>query len=193
MGQGKHLLPKIQVMPPTVDREGVKRARPLRAARPSGDGDSGASLVEFALVLPVFMMVLLGMFTGGLAYSRKLSIAQAAREGARYGATLPVSGSIDTWLTNVSDLVMASGDGELAPTRPGQTICVAYVTSAGVARSRQQVGTAVAFTDAPCLTGDGRNETRVQVLAGRTSTLQALVFSRELVLRSHAVARHEAP
>lgn len=157
--------------------------------------DSGAALVEFALVLPVFMMLLLGMFTGGLAFSRKTSVSQAAREGARYGATLPITASLpaDAWLTKVADLTTASADGELGATQPGQHLCVAYVPGAGPPRRRDQVGTAVSFSNATCVADDGRSgETRVQVVTGRTSKLEALLFSRDLDLAAQAVARFEA-
>lgn len=191
MQLGKHLLRKIQVMLGTVDRHGVTRDDPLRAHPRRRPDEAGASLVEFALVLPLFMMLILGMFTGGLAYSRKLSIAQAAREGARYGATLPAPGT-DAWLTQVAGLVIDSSDGELEPLRPGQAVCVAYVTPTS-ARRREQVGTAFSFSNAPCLPADGRTEARVQVVGSRTSELEAVVFSRTLTLSSHAVARHESP
>src|SRR4051794_13996066 len=104
MGQGKHLLRKIQVAPSPADLRPVRRLGPLRAARDGGRDEVGAALVEFVLVLPVFMLLLLGMLTGGLAYSRKLSVAQAAREGARYGATLPITGTLptDAWLAKVA-------------------------------------------------------------------------------------------
>ncbi len=144
-------------------------------------------------MLPIFMMLLLGMFTGGLAYSRKLSVAQAAREGARYGATLPIPADVDVWLGQVAALVIASGDGELTADRPGQRVCISYVTGSGVVRSRRQTGAGVVFTASPCIAGDGRSEARVQVVAGRTSTFEALVFSRDLDLVSEAVARHELP
>ena len=51
-------------------------------------GDRGATLVEFALILPLLMMLILGMFSGGIAYNRKNSMTNAVREGARYGATI---------------------------------------------------------------------------------------------------------
>lgn len=168
----------------------------MRRGRP-GDGETGASLVEFALVLPLFFMLLLGMFTGGLAYSRKLSVAQAAREGARFGATLPISGSVPltTWLSRVSDLTIASSDGELAAGKPGRSVCVAYVTAGGSATRLRTVGTATPVVESqPCIADDGRSgEARVQVLAQRTSQLEVLVYSDELVLESHAVARFENP
>lgn len=146
-------------------------------------------------MLPVFTMLLLGMLTGGLAYNRKLSIAQATREGARYGATLPITApvTVDTWLERVAAVTIASSDSELSSDRPGQRVCVAHVTSSGTARRRDQIGTAVSFTDAPCIANDGRTgETRVQVVGSRISKLEALVFSRDLDLTSQAVARFEA-
>jgi hypothetical protein len=199
MGRGKHLLRKIQVPADGADEEPVKRVDPLRAlrgCRARRDDEFGASLVEFALVLPVFLMLILGMMTGGLAYSRKLSVAQAAREGARFGATLPITATLptDAWLTRVADLTEASSDGELAPTKPGQFTCVAYVPATGSPRKREESGGAFSFSNGACIAVDGRaGESRVQVVAQRRSTFEALLFSRSLVLDSHAVARFEAP
>ena len=48
--------------------------------------DRGASLVEFALVLPLLSMFLFGIVQFGLAYDMKQSINSAAREGARMAA-----------------------------------------------------------------------------------------------------------
>jgi len=47
----------------------------------------GQSLVEFALVVPVFMLLLLGMLEFGFAFTHDQTIAYATREGARAGAT----------------------------------------------------------------------------------------------------------
>jgi len=48
--------------------------------------EGGASLVEFALVLPLLTLFLFGIIQFGLAYDKKQSINAAAREGARTGA-----------------------------------------------------------------------------------------------------------
>ena len=170
----------------------MRRLGPLRA-RPD---ESGASLVEFALVLPVFVLLLLGMMTGGLAYSRKLSVASATREGARFGATLPITASlpVNDWLQRVAELTISSSDGELTSDKPGQRVCVAYVPASGAPTRREIVGGAVSVSSGSCIADDGRaGETRVQVVAQRTSTLEALVYSRDLTLQSHAVARYEVP
>lgn len=140
------------------------------------------------------MMLVLGMFTGGMAYNRRLAITSAIREGGRYGATLPTSSyaNIDLWLTDVASVVEASGEGELSPSVSTRTICVAFVSS-GVVRQRTVVGTAVSFTSAPCFV-DGRpaNESRVQVTGSRISRFEALVWSNDLTLRSRSITRYEA-
>lgn len=46
-------------------------------------GERGAAAVEFALVCPILLMLLIGMVEFGRGYSAKISIASAAREGVR--------------------------------------------------------------------------------------------------------------
>jgi hypothetical protein len=68
------------------------------------------------------------------------------------------------------------------------------VPASGTARRREETGGSASFTNGTCIADDGRaGETRVQVVASRVSTLEALVFSRTLTLESHAVARFEVP
>ncbi len=47
--------------------------------------ESGASAVEFALLLPVLMMILFGIIEFGLALHRQAILTNASREGARAG------------------------------------------------------------------------------------------------------------
>ncbi len=47
---------------------------------------NGSSSIEFALILPVLTLLLLGIFQFGLAYNNFLAITHAAREGARMAA-----------------------------------------------------------------------------------------------------------
>jgi Flp pilus assembly protein TadG len=60
----------------------------------------GAVAVEFGLVLPVLIVLLVGTVTAGLAYSRSIGLANAVREGARLGATSPISSPGD-WAKDV--------------------------------------------------------------------------------------------
>ena len=48
----------------------------------------GQSLVEFAVVFPVFILLLAGMVDFGLGLYANVTIINAAREGARLGVTL---------------------------------------------------------------------------------------------------------
>ena len=48
--------------------------------------DSGQSLVEFAMVLPLFLVLLFGLVDFGRAFYSWMIVTNAAREGARAGA-----------------------------------------------------------------------------------------------------------
>lgn len=52
-------------------------------------GDRGQSTVEFALVLPLVALLLLGLLQAGLFLRDHLVVAAAAREGAREAAVTP--------------------------------------------------------------------------------------------------------
>lgn len=45
--------------------------------------ERGAAAVEFALVLPILLLLLLGIFEFGRIYNAQLTLTQASREGAR--------------------------------------------------------------------------------------------------------------
>jgi Flp pilus assembly protein TadG len=52
-------------------------------ARLSARGDRGSELVEFALVLPILLVIVGGVFDFGLLFQRYQVVTNAAREGAR--------------------------------------------------------------------------------------------------------------
>jgi Flp pilus assembly protein TadG len=64
--------------------------RPRRDARRS---TRGQALVEFTLILPVFLIILMGMLEYGSAYDHRNAMAYAVREGARVGASLGKGGT----------------------------------------------------------------------------------------------------
>ena len=57
------------------------------------DRQRGQALVEFALVLPIFVLLLFGLFDVGRLVYVDNAVAQAAREGARYGSVQNRSGT----------------------------------------------------------------------------------------------------
>ena len=63
-------------------RQGAASSR--RRGRLSGAaGERGQALVEFAMVLPVLMLIVLGIIKGGLLYNNYLQLTDAVRSGAR--------------------------------------------------------------------------------------------------------------
>lgn len=126
----------------------------------------GSTLVEFAFIFPIFMMVVLGMFSGGQSYNRKISMTNAVAEASRYGATLApgplvaappaacfvvpaVSAGcgVDEWLSMVAAAVAQNGDGDLDATIDGREICVAYVHPlADATRPHAEVSHMAVFT-----------------------------------------------
>jgi Flp pilus assembly protein TadG len=63
--------------------EAATRSRRRAGRRRSFGGQRGQALVEFALVLPVLMLVLVGIIKGGMLYNNYLSLTDAVRSGAR--------------------------------------------------------------------------------------------------------------
>jgi hypothetical protein len=55
----------------------------------------GQALVEFTIIIPVFLLLLSGMIEFGAAFSDRLTLGNATREGARVGSSL-VTGSTTT-------------------------------------------------------------------------------------------------
>jgi Flp pilus assembly protein TadG len=51
--------------------------------RPPAADDSGAAAVEFALLVPLLMLILLGIIDFGRAFNIQQTLTQAAREGVR--------------------------------------------------------------------------------------------------------------
>lgn len=47
------------------------------------DGERGAAAVEFGLLLPILLLIVLGIAEFGRAYNVQVSLSAAAREGAR--------------------------------------------------------------------------------------------------------------
>src|SRR5687768_14343436 len=51
--------------------------------RPSLRSDDGAAAVEFALILPLLILLVFGIVEFGRAYNAKVTLTHAVREGAR--------------------------------------------------------------------------------------------------------------
>ncbi len=107
-----------------------------------GRKSRGQAVIEFALVLPILLLVLLGITEFGRAFWTLNVLTQAAREGARVAA---LGGNLEAVETRVEEVLnasridAASGGITLAgpnPLDPDQTVTVS-VTSNFEVLSRQ--------------------------------------------------------
>jgi Flp pilus assembly protein TadG len=114
-------------------------------------------MVEFVLILPLFLLIVFGGITAALSYEHKAEIVTAVRDGARYGATVPLA-QCDTvancrnknWAQLVQAVTQQRGDGTLATSQ----ICVALVSGTGTVYTRSggvyATGTNSTFPTAGC-------------------------------------------
>jgi Flp pilus assembly protein TadG len=85
--------------------------------------------VEFGLLLPVLMFVLLGIIDYGQVFFTQLSITNAAREGARAGVVRPAEDAQSTAITAATSYLAAAGlSGNVAATTPTDATPTVTVT-----------------------------------------------------------------
>ena len=102
--------------------------RPGRTTR----DQRGTAAIEFALIAPIVLMLLFGMISGGMTYSDHLSITNAVREGARFGAAVDYTNP--SWATSVRTRVQQAYFNAGDTLTDGQ-VCVSVVSNAGVTLS----------------------------------------------------------
>lgn len=167
------------------------------SARFSSRDESGAALVEMALVLVLLVMLLVGTISAAVAFGRHNSIQNAAREASRYGATLP--GTVDlAWLQSVVGVAKAAASGDLAAAVPGQYICVAigngYLGGNSFQSATEVAGVPSSLLSDDCFAApDGlpEGEMRVQVVTERDTTIQVVLFNADVTISADAAARYE--
>lgn len=72
----------------------VMLSRPSAAARRAAH--NGQALVEFALVIPVFLVIVFSVIQFGMIMGGQEGVASAVREATRYASTVPVSNTSDS-------------------------------------------------------------------------------------------------
>ena len=72
-----------------------------RRLRLVGVGESGAALLEFALVLPILLILLLGLIDFGLYFYNDLQLTHVARDAARY-ASVNQAGAANNAIDNAT-------------------------------------------------------------------------------------------
>lgn len=143
--------------------------------------ESGAVFLEFALVLPLLMSLVLGIYTGGQAYTNKIGLVEAVREGARYGASLEMGEDVNaltTWKTLVRNRVVDASGGDVALA----DVCVEFVFPTG--------GTACGLAD-PAGAANEATVHLVKVSATKPAKMEFFFFTKQTTLTGKLVARYE--
>jgi Flp pilus assembly protein TadG len=119
----------------------VSRALP---ARRKARHDGGQSLVEFAMIVPVFLMLLLGLTEFGFVFTHHLTLEYATREGARMGAALASGNGSTVPCADVDGYVIAAVQRVL--TSPGSQVPASRVNQIRIYKSDasgNQIGSSV--------------------------------------------------
>jgi len=77
--------------------------------------DGGASLVEFAVVLPFLLLLMLGIIEFGILFGHFNEVRHGAREGARYAAVSRPDHNGDTTIGDNTDVIAATCDSVNLP------------------------------------------------------------------------------
>ncbi len=86
------------------------KARLVRRMR----GDDGVALVEAAIYMPVFLLVIFGILEFGLAFKSYLTVSNGARDGSRMASVMADRGDADFHiLQDVSRATAAVEDSEI--------------------------------------------------------------------------------
>lgn len=83
--------------------------------------DRGAAAVEFALVLPVLVLIVFGIAQFGLAFAQVLSLNSGARQGARLGVVegATCSGVVSETKKAAETVGIVASDADLTVPPPG--------------------------------------------------------------------------
>jgi Flp pilus assembly protein TadG len=99
----------------------------------------GQATVEFALILPVFLVILAGSVEFGRAFWSYGLLLQAAQEGARQGAVLG-SATNDTTITTTTQQTAAKGGLVISTSNVVISATCSYTSSTSIAAANRTRG-----------------------------------------------------
>ena len=122
---------------PAIGSQALSLAKPWRllaSRRASATDERGVALIEFALVLPMVLLLLLGMIDVGKAVNYWNDETHLANEAARFAAVnnsptknangTPVVGSLNAAIKNGADSGELRNGGTQSISSPGVSICI---------------------------------------------------------------------
>lgn len=139
----------------------------LSGRGPAASGERGAAALEFALVLPILVLLVCGLIEFGLIFYSKQMITNASREGARAGIVDQVGeAQIRTIVTNYLRETLPNGPSKIITLQGRVAIDGGNVT---VSRQRDDLAVAVAFN--------------YPLLLGRIVGIDSVAVSAQTIMR----------
>lgn len=151
--------------------------------RQRAHNERGAALVEMALVMPILLLLIVGIWATARAWNIHNVMDHAVREAARYGAT------IDPWEEGTSTDVCSSASSSQQMLR-----CVADEQLQAASIDTSLVSTAcIELGTNPCSVGDTSGNEKVAVsIVYPDYTIDFIFFSTTVDLSATAVSRFES-
>jgi Flp pilus assembly protein TadG len=141
--------------------------------------ESGVALVEFALVLPLLLLLLFGMLDFGKAFNYWIDETHLANETARWAVVNnnPGSGSLQSWALSQADTAeLQNGGTSSVPTKA--QVCISFPTNSqtgtsGLVGDPVNVTVSVGYNWMPFI-GSRISSTNVTVVGNATMRLEAV-------------------
>jgi Flp pilus assembly protein TadG len=159
--------------------------------------DEGAAAVEFALLFPIFAILVMGMISAGIAFSKQINITQAARETSRFGATLTIQaagGDVEDWLQKVSQAGQNAAGPDTDPIGGHEEICVSLVDTADSTNTVHMIDNVAPANPGHCPDATVNNALGpkyVQVTFRRSTNFFAVFLNKDLELWALSTTPYE--
>jgi len=166
-----------------VRRDAAGNGSPRRA------DDTGASAVEFALVVPLLIMLVFGIIQFGMTFAQILSLNNASRQAARVGVVgLNNCGTLMAQIQQATTgTIGLKFPLTVTVTRGGAAVCTATVTPTTVSYS-PGVGSA---TTVACPTGNSTQSLSVATTSSGTFAIPPFIFISNYQVKGNGVYQCE--
>lgn len=170
--------------------------------RPARTWEDGAAAVEFAILLPLFLVLVFGLLTGGITFERWINVTQAARESSRFAATYP--GTNSDWYTQAVQVAKDNAGITSSMAASEYYVCVSFQPGSesstkfparqiSTAGTLAPTGSAAPSNTAGCMPGSSQTTAHVEVLVRRATTFDWIFGGGSMAVQGENTSRYEGP
>jgi Flp pilus assembly protein TadG len=137
-------------------------------------GEDGAALVEFALVLPILVLLLFSMLDFGKAFNYWIDETHLANEGARWAAVNknPGGGSLQQYIQSQATTPELRNGGTASVPNPAE-VCISFPNGTSNVGDPVRVSVSVNYNWLPFI-GNQTGVTQASLTGSSTMRLEAL-------------------